>query len=152
MLGTMPEDLVAQFSKLILCVYLPAIACLGMLLHYFFCRRLSFFNFNDTDSSGNKSVNCTNKKSPKRIIIPLVIVGGMSIILPFCVEYCVPNLREVLSREDLELHEYIRIPWSWFLPIISKQITILTCLIVGILYYFIIGLLCRSGSKLIKSK
>jgi len=135
-------DIVESMGWWILCVILPAIGFLGILLHYFFCSRLSFFKFNGpdpSDTSDGRSANYSNKGSLQRIIIPLLAVAGASAILPFCLEYH-PDLHDILNRnEELRLDESVRWPWNYLLPVIAMEATIFTCSIVGSFYYFLIG-------------
>jgi hypothetical protein len=140
-------DTIENWSKLILFVMLPCLGFLGVVLHCWFSYRLSFFDFH-----GDKT---SNKKSLKRIIIPWLIVGALSAIVPIVIDSSHAALHNSITEGEvsgIKLVEYIRFPWNYFLPVIAMEISIITCFIIGSLCYFIIGLLAYSISILIIQK
>ena len=143
-------DTIENWSKLILFVMLPCLGFLGVVLHCWFSYRLSFFDFH-----GDKT---SNKKSLRRIIIPWLIVGALSAIVPIVIDSSHAALHNSITEGEvagIKLVEYIRFPWYYFLPVktdFGMEISIITCFIIGSLCYFIIGLLAYSISILIIQK
>jgi len=105
---------------------------LGVLFHLWLSKRLSFYNFEDKNSS-------KKKKGVKRIIIPWLTVCGMSVIVPYVIVFSKKELLNVIMNNEKDF-QYITFPWNFILPrIIAWEVPILTCFILTSLFYFVWG-------------
>ncbi|MGR3178223.1 MAG: hypothetical protein ACUZ8E_09220 [Candidatus Anammoxibacter sp.] len=105
------------------------LGALGVVFHAWLCSRLAFFNF--------ETSNPSNKKGVRRIVVPWIVVGVLSAIIPLVIGFINPAL-SIVSLDDKYI-TFIRIPWKFIMPVVDIRVSIGTCFIIGSLSYYIWG-------------
>ena len=121
-------DLISSWGKIILfSLFLVGLA--GLVLHGALSSRLAFVDFGRGDTS--------DKKNVKRIIVPFIIVVVVCAVIPIIAVYSHQELYDAVNEEGI----YVKFPWKYIMPAVAMEVSIITCAVIGGLFYFLLGLL-----------
>ncbi|MGR3218675.1 MAG: hypothetical protein ACUZ8H_02510 [Candidatus Anammoxibacter sp.] len=105
------------------------LGAVGVAFHAWLSSRLAFFDFDTKKPS--------NKKGVIRVIVPWIAVGALSAIIPLAIGFINPGLA-IASLDDKYI-TFSRLPWKFIMPVIDIRVSIVTCFIIGSLFYYILG-------------
>ncbi len=121
-----------QRNGLMLLVALALVGLAGVGLHVWWSSRLTFFKFDQQDT--------TNKGNLKRLLYPLILVSILALLTPIVSVIVSSEFRECC--EDRSLPGYLSGIWLFVLPVVGTGIGIsaVVCAVIGGIAYWVFGL------------
>lgn len=122
-----------QRNGLMLLVVLALIGLAGVGLHVWWSSRLTFFKFDQQDT--------TNKGNLKRLLYPLIVIFIFALLTPIVSVMVSSEFRQCC--EDRSLPGYLSGIWLFVLPVVGTGIGIsaVVCAVVGGIAYWVFGLI-----------
>lgn len=133
------SQIITDWGKIVLCILL-FIGGLGVYFHGWLSSRLVFF-----DSKGDGS----NKGSAKRLIYPLILVAVLGGLTPWIITYSNQDIRGCLFNPENSgyIRSYVADAWKFIMPVIGSGVSIITCMVLSIIFYFVFGFITLLGWK-----